>query len=172
MANSGLFDFSRAEDLRLDEITSNSRTGYLSTATAVNGGTIPANVLGTNWMNGFGTPSSTTPGATATLTAAQISTGIVIIAPSAANTLTLETPANIVAMVNARGAGAVVGDIIQVLIINGSGTNAITLSNSGVTGASFDTNQNNKVIAANTSRWCFFRLTNVTGGSEAYTVYF
>lgn len=172
MTNSGQFDFSRADDVRLDEITMNSRTGYNFASTSVNGGTLPVNVLGTNWMNGFGIPSSTTPGATSTLTAFQMSSGIAVIAPSAANTLTLETPANVVAMMNARSAGAVVGDIFQVLVINGSGTNAITLSNSGVTGASFDTNQNNKTIAVNTSRYIFFRITNVTPGSEAYTVYF
>lgn len=170
MANSGLFDFSRAEDLRLDEITMNSRTGYLSTATAVNGGTIPANVLGTNWMNGFGTPSSTVPGASSTITAAQLSTGIIIEAPSAANTSTFDTGANIVAMVNARSAGAVVGDIIQCLIINGSATNSILLAVPA--SGSFDTNQSNKTIAVNTSRYVFIRLTNVTPGSESYTVYF
>lgn len=170
MANSGLFDFSRAEDLRLDEIDMNTRTGYNAVAVSVNGGTLPANSLGTNWMNGFGTPTSTTPGATATITAAQLSTGICVFAPSAASTLTFDTAANIVDMVNKRSAGAVVGDIIQCLIINGSGTNGITMAVPA--SGSFDTNQSNKAIAVNTSRYVFIRLTNVTGGSEAYVVYF
>jgi hypothetical protein len=170
MANTGLFDYSRAEDLRLDEIAMNSRTGYLFTSAAVNGGTLPANPLGTNWMNGFGTPTSTTPGATATITAAQLSTGICVFAPSTTSTLTFDTGANIVAMVNARSAGAVVGDIVQCLIINGSGTNAITMAVPA--SGSFDTNQSNKGIAVNTSRYVFIRLTNVTPGSEAYVVYF
>jgi hypothetical protein len=170
MANTGLFDFSRAEDLRLDEISMNSRTGYNSFATAVNGGTLPVNTLGTNWMNGFGTPVSTTPGAASTLTAAALSTGFIIQAPSAGNTSTFDTGANIVAMVNARSAGAVVGDVIQCLLINGSGANTITLAVPA--SGSFDTNQANRVIAVNTSRYVFLRLTNVTPGSEAYVVYF
>jgi hypothetical protein len=170
MANTGLFDFSRAEDLRLDEIDMNTRTGYNFAPAAVNGGTLPANPLGTNWMNGFGTPSSTTPGATMTLTAFQMSPGIAIIAPSAGNTTTFDTAANIVAMMNARSAGAVVGDILQLLIINGSAANAILMA--AGTGGSFDTNQTNKSIAANTSRYIFIRITSVTPGSETYTVYF
>jgi hypothetical protein len=170
MANTGLFDFSRAEDLRLDEICMNSRSGYNFAATAVNGGTLPVNPLGTNWMNGFGTPSSTTPGAASTITAAMLSTGIIIEAPSTGNTSTFDSAANIVAMVNARSAGAVVGDVIQCLIINGSGTNSITMAVPA--SGSFDTNQSNKAIAVNTSRYVFIRLTNVTPGSEAYVVYF
>src|SRR6266702_5772986 len=153
MANSGQFDYSRAEDLRLDEITMNSRTGYNATAVAVNGGTLPANVIGTNWMNGFGTPVSTTPGAASTITAAALSTGFIIQAPSAGNTSTFDSAANIVAMVNARSAGAVVGDVIQCLLINGSGANTITLA-VPASGA-FDTNQANRVIAVNTSRFVF-----------------
>jgi hypothetical protein len=170
MANTGLFDFSRAEDLRLDEICMNSRSGYNFSPVAVNGGTIPANPLGTNWMNGFGAPSSTVPGATSTITAAMLSTGLIIEAPSVGNTSTFDTAANIVAMVNARSAGAVVGDMIQCLIVNGSAANAILMA--AGTGGGFDTNQTNKTIAANTSRYVFIRLTNVTPGSEAYVVYF
>src|SRR6516165_2073480 len=100
MANTGLFDFSRAEDLRLDEIDMNTRTGYNFAPVAVNGGTIPANALGTNWMNGFGPPASTTPGATTTITAFQISAGIFIMAPSVGCTATFDTGANLVGLVN------------------------------------------------------------------------
>lgn len=170
MANTGLFDFSRAEDLRLDEIALNSRTGYNFSGVAVNGGTLPANPLGTNWMNGFGVPQSTTPGASSTISAFNLSPGIFIQAPSVGNTSTFDTAANLVALVNARSAGAVVGDIIQCLLINGSGTNTITLAVPA--SGSFDTNQSNRVIAVNTSRYVFIRLTNVTPGSEAYVVYF
>lgn len=170
MANTGLYDYSRAYDGRLDEISLNSRTGYNYTAFAVNGGTVPANPLGTNWMNGFGTPSSTTPGASSTITAAMLSPGIMVVAPSTGNTSTFDTGANIVAMMNGRSAGAVVGDIFQCLIINGSAANAILLAVPA--SGSFDTNQTNKTIAANTSRYVFLRITNVTPGSEAYTVYF
>lgn len=171
MANSGQFDYSRAEDIRLDEITTNSRTGYNFVATAVNGGTLPVNVLGTNWMNGFGTPSSVSTGSNTTLTAAQLSTGIIVINASAAITATFDTAANIVAMVNARGAGAVIGDIVQCLVINGQGTNTITLA--AGSGGAYDTNQtaSSRIIAGNTSKYVFIRLTNVTGGSEAYVIY-
>ena len=170
MANTGLFDFSRAEDLRLDEIAMNSRTGYNFTPVAVNGGTLPTNFLGTNWMNGFGTPSSTVPGATSTLSAFMISTGLVVEAPSAANTSTFDTAANLVALVNARSAGAVVGDIIQFLLVNGSATNAITIAAGA--GGGFDSNNSQRTLAAATSRYFFIRLTNVTPGSEAYVIYF
>jgi hypothetical protein len=170
MANTGLFDFSRAEDLRLDEICMNSRSGYLFSGVAVNGGTLPANQLGTNWMNGFGAPQSTTPAGTSTISAFNLSPGIFIQAPSVANTSTFDTAANLVALVNARSAGAVVGDVIQCLLVNGSGTNTITLA--AGSGGSFDTNQANRVIAVNTSRYVFIRLTNVTPGSEAYVIYF
>lgn len=170
MANTGLFDQSRAAAINMDEIVANSRSGYVFSPQAVNGGTIAANQLGTNWMNGTGSPTSTTPGATSTISAFMLSAGIMVVAPTTANTATFDTGANIVAMVNARSAGAVVGDIIQCLIVNGSGTNGITLA-VPASGA-FDTNQTNRAIAVNTSRYVFIRLTNVTPGSEAYTVYF
>lgn len=130
----------------------------------------PTNPLGINYIDGIGTPVSATPGATVTITAANLLTGIITYAPSTGCTATFDTAANIVAAVNAASAGAVVGDYILCLIINGSGTNTVTLA--AGTGGGFDTNQATRVIAVNTSRYCQIRLTNVTPGSEAYVVYF
>ena len=173
MANTGLFDFSRAEDLRLDEIDMNTRTGYNFAPVAVNGGTLPANPLGTNWMNGFGPPTSISTGAGFTATAFQLSTGIFVVGASASLTMTFDTAANLVALVNARSAGAVVGDVIQCLVINGaSGAFTVTLA-ANASGGSYDANQAaaSRIIAQNTSKYVFIRLTNVTPGSEAYVVY-
>lgn len=172
MANTGLLDFSRCEDLRLDEICMNSRTGYLFAPVAVNGGSLPANPTGTNWVNGFGPPTSLSQGSNFTLTAFQMSPAIVVVNATAAITLTFDTAANIVGLINARSAGAVVGDIVQCLIINGQGTNTITLA-ANASGGTYDTNQtaSSRVIAGNSSKYVFIRLTNVTPGSEAYTVY-
>lgn len=131
-----------------------------------------SNPLGVNWIEGSGTPVSTAPGATVTVTAANLLTSVITYSPSAACTATFDTAANIVAAVNnnAVSSGAVVGDYVSCLIINGNGTNAITLA--AGTGGSFDTNQANRAIAVNTSKWVLIRLTNVTPGSEAYTIYF
>lgn len=143
----------------LDDIVSNSRVRASA-----------SNPLGVNWIMGSGTPFSSNPGATLTLTAANMLSGICTINPSAGNTTTFDTAANIVAAVNASSAGAVVGDIIDVIIINGSGVNTITVA--AGTGGAFDTNQPNRGIAVNTSKEFLIRLTNVTPGSEAYTIYF
>lgn len=132
----------------------------------------PSAPLGVNWINGFGTPVSTAPGATSTLTAANLLTGIITQSPSTANTSTFDTAANLVLAVNTigGGGGAVVGDVIQCLLVNGNGTNAITLQIG--TGGAFDGNNANRSIPVNTSKFCYVRLNNVTAGSEAYTVYF
>jgi hypothetical protein len=155
-----------------DEVVSNSRTrANLNAITLPSGGTIALNPLGTNWITGSGTPVSTTPGATSTLTIANLLTGFIVQAPSAGNTSTLDTAANIVSGINSISAGAVVGDVIQVYLGNGSAANTITVA--AGSGGSFDANQPStaRVIAINSSRFVFIRLTNVTSGSEAYTVY-
>lgn len=128
------------------------------------------NPLGVNWIDGFGAPISLTPGASVTVTAAALLTGIATYNPSVANTATFDTAAAIVAAVNGISAGAVIGDCICILIINGSASNTMTLA--AGTGGSFDTNQPNRGIAVNQSKWCIIRLTNVTPGSEAYVIYF
>lgn len=155
-----VFDYSRTIGVAgLDEIINNSRMR----ATV-------SNPLGVNWIVGSGTPVSAAPGATVTITAANLLTGIITFSPTAANTATFDTGANIVAAVNGISAGAVVGDYISCLIINGNATNGITLA--AGTGGSFDTNQATRTIPINTSKWVIIRITNVTPGSEAYTIYF
>lgn len=129
-----------------------------------------SNPLGTNWIDGSGTPVSSAPAGTYTVTAANLLTGVITLNPSVANTSTFDSAANIVAAVNTNTAGAVVGDYISALIINGNATNAITLAAGA--GGGFDTNQANRSIPVNTSKWIVIRLTNVTSGSEAYTIYF
>lgn len=153
-----------------DELVNNARVRSTKSAITVGTITFPAAPLGINYIDGIGTPISTTPGATTTILAEQLLTGLITFAPSAACTATFDSGANIVAGVNKVTAGAVVGDIITCLIINGSGTNGITLA-VPASGA-FDTNNANRAIAVNTSRYCWVRLTNVTPGSEAYVVYF
>jgi hypothetical protein len=160
MANSGVLDRAHMEDMAgIDTISNNTRVR----ATA-------SNPLGVNYLDGFGTPVSAAPGATVTISAANLLTGIITYSPSAPNTATFDTAANIVAAVNANSAGAVIGDYITTLIINGNGTNAITLA--AGTNGSFDTNQATRTIPVNTSKYVLIRLTNVTAGSEAYTIYF
>ncbi len=131
-----------------------------------------ANPLGVNWIDGIGAPASINPAGTSTLTAAQLLTGIIVVQPSVANTSTFDTAANIVAAINNNTAGAVVGDYICVLIVNGAGS-ALTITLAAGTGGSFDTNQaaGSRVITQNSSKYCFIRLTNVTPGAEAYVIY-
>ena len=143
----------------LDGICSNSRIRASAT--------LP---LGVNWILGSGTPFTSAPAATLTLTAANMLTGICTINPSTGNTTTFDTAANIVAAVNNTSAGAVVGDIVDFLVINGNGTNAITVAAGA--GGTFDTNQANRSIPINTSKEFLIRLTNVTPGAEAYIIYF
>jgi hypothetical protein len=155
-----------------DEVVANSRmraTLYPQTIGTV---TFPVNPLGTNWIAGTGTPISTVPGASSTIDIGQMLTGIVVQAPSAGNTSTLDTAANIVAGINKMSAGAQVGDIIQFCMANGSGTNTVTVA--AGSGGTFDTNISTaaKTIAVNSNvKWILVRLTNVTSGSEAYVIY-
>lgn len=159
-----MVDFARLIDLKgNDEVINNSRMR----ATL-------ANPLGVNYIMGIGTPTSlTTAGATFTLTAAQLLTGIIVLNPTAsAATATLDTAAAVVAAVNGASAGAVVGDYINVLIVNGT-AGAFTVTLAAGSGGSFDTNQaaGSRVITQNASKYLFIRLTNVTPGAEAYVIY-
>lgn len=155
-----MVDFSHmVNEAGLDSIVNNTRVR----ATA-------SNPTGTNWIDGSGTPVSATPGATVTISAANLLTGIITYSPSTACTATFDTAANIVAAVNSNTAGAFIGDYISALIVNGNATNGITLA--AGSGGAFDTNQATRTIPVNTSKWVLIRLTNVTLGSEAYTIYF
>ncbi len=75
----------------MDEILGNARTRAST-----------AQPLGVNWIEGAGTPTTGTPGASVTLTAANLLTGIITFNPSVANTATFDTAANIVAAVNTQ----------------------------------------------------------------------
>lgn len=154
----------------MDSIVNNARVRATNAPITVGTITFPAAPQGVNYIDGIGTPISTAPGAASTLLAEQLLTGIITQSPSTGNTSTFDTAANMVAAVNKISAGAVVGDVITCLLINGNSTNAITLA--AGSGGSFDTNQATRNIAVNTSRYVWVRLTNVTSGSEAYIIYF
>ena len=155
----------------LDEIVANERGRASYSAITVGTVTFPANPLGTCYYQGTGAPISTVPGAASTIDIGQLLTGIIIQAPSAGNTSTLDTAANVVAGCNKIGSGAQVGDVLSAYFGNGSGANTITIASGS--GGTFDANipAANKTIAVNGSRWVFARLTNVTPGSEAYVIY-
>lgn len=104
----------------------------------------------------------------ATYQAADIIGGIIVHdTTSVAATATLPTPSSLATQFDSPR----VGDTVECLIINGGVTGSITLS--GVTGVSFDTNQLtvSRVIQNGSSKYVMCRFTNVTAGSQAYTVY-
>jgi hypothetical protein len=154
----------------MDTISSNTRVRASTVPITVGTITFPAAPLGINYTDGIGAPISTAPGATTTILAEQLLTGLITYNPSTACTATFDSAANIVNGLNLVSSGANVGDIVTCLIINGNGTNAITLA-VPASGA-FDGNNANRVIAVSTSRYVWIRLTNVTPGSQAYVVYF
>lgn len=154
-----------------DEIVSNERARASFSPVTVGTVTFPASPLGICAYQGAGSPVSTVPGAASTIDIGQLLSNFVIQAPSAGNTSTLDTAANIVAGVNKIGSGAQVGDIISTYMGNGSAANSITIA--AGSGGTFDTNQPAaaRTIPINSSRWVFIRLTNVTPSSEAYVIY-
>lgn len=153
----------------LDSITNNGRVRGTVVPLTVRSVTFPPAPFGVNYIDGIGTPVSLTSGTAFALDAGQLLTGICVLKPSANINLTFDTAAQIVAGVNTVTAGAVVGDVITTLIINGAAANTVAPTAGG--GLTFDANQANTTIAANTSRYMFFRLTNVTSGSEAVVAY-
>jgi hypothetical protein len=162
MANPGLLDYPHmVNEAGMDAILNNSRTRATT-----------ANPLGVNWIDGVGAPASMTSGTSFTFTAANLLTGIIVANPTASITATLDTAANLVAAVNTNSAGAVVGDYVCILIVNGS-AGAFNITLAAGSGGGFDTNQaaGSRIITQNASKYCFIRLTNVTPGSEAYIIY-
>lgn len=160
----------------MDAVINNTRVRASNgNANAAAYGTAAANV-GVNWMDGVGTPYSATSATAFTLSAASLGTGICVLNSSASGsavTATLDTAANIVAYVNNNSSGAVIGDYISALIVNGSTTSGNTITLAAGSGGGFDTNQGtaSRQILLNSSKYIFVRLTNVTSGSEAYVVY-
>jgi hypothetical protein len=177
VSNTGNIDVTHTYDFAgMDDIVGNERTraqkiAVTLTGTAALGSAYSTNSLGQNWINGFGPPRSGAGAAGATLLAADLLTGVITWTSTAASqTLTFDSAANIVNAVNQISAGAVVGDMIQCLIINGGATNSFTLTAGA--GGGFDGNNANRTVGTSSSKYCYIRLNNVTGGSESYTIYF
>lgn len=145
-----------------DSISNNNRTRATLT-----------NPLGVNYVMGSGTPASINTAGNVTYTTAQMLTGIIVRdCNGSARTDTFPTAALVVAGVNNASAGAVVGDYLPCLIVNGTNaTFAITLSPGS--GGAFDTAQTagSQTIPIGTSKYVMLRLTNVTPGAEAYVIY-
>lgn len=145
-----------------------------------------ANTAGTSWMDGTGATISKTISTTYTQPIAEFGAGITVYTPSGANTMTLDTAANIWAYFNNNSSGAqanlpytlngtvstttTVGDALSCLIINGSASNTITLS-AGANG-SFDGNVGaaNKVVAVSSSKYLFIQLALISG-VQSYIIY-
>lgn len=113
-------------------------------------------------------PTSINTAGNATYTAAQLLTGMILRDANGGNrTDVLPTAALLVA---AMGQSAIVGASFDFLIVNTSGaanTVQITMGSGGASGGGAVLS----TIAQSTSRWFTVRLTNVTAGAEAYTVY-
>jgi hypothetical protein len=109
--------------------------------------------------------AATTIVATGTLAAADLMKGIVPVDTSGgAVTLTFPSAANIVA---AQSGTARVGDVIRCLIVCiAHATNATTIG-----AGTGNTLSGGNLVAARTSRLVHVRLTNVTSGTEAATIY-
>jgi hypothetical protein len=173
--NSGQVDYTRMYNFAgMDDIVGNERTRAQPITTTFTGAvalgsSYTTSVLGQNWINGYGTPRTGT-GTNNTFLAADMLTGIITYKPTAAATINFDSAANLVSAVNAISAGAVVGDVIQCLIINGSAGTTMTLTTPSAS-VTFDTNQANTTITGATSKYIYFRLGNVTSGTEAYTIY-
>lgn len=114
-------------------------------------------------------PTSVATAGAGTITAAMLLTKIYVRdCAGAGRTDTFDTAAAIVAAVpNAK-----VGDVLQLLVINGSDA-AETITLAAGTGGGFDTNQTaaSRVVPQNSSKLVHIRLTNVTAAAEAYVVY-
>lgn len=98
--------------------------------------------------------------------------GIIVHDGSGGVTATLPTAALMRVGMSMFGSNARVGDTIYCLITNGANA-AGTITLAAGTGGSFDANQGggSKIIAFGTSKTVLIRMTNVTPGSEAYTIY-
>jgi hypothetical protein len=104
------------------------------------------------------------PTATATLTAANSYNTIIRGVPTAAATYTTATAAAIVAAI---GGDCAVGTTFKVVVLNASvGANAITIA-----GGTDVTVSGVATVAQNASKVFLGRVTNVTAGSEAITLY-
>jgi hypothetical protein len=174
--NPGTQDGSRLYNFAgMDDIVGNERTRATANAVTLTGATslgtaVTTNAVGTNWINGFGAPRTGNSSVGFTVLAADLLTGIIVwAANSASTTLTFDTAANLVNGVNQISAGAVIGDVVQCLLVNGG---ASTFALAVGSGGALDSNQVNTTLTSGTSKLLLFRLTGVKGGSEGYTLYF
>lgn len=106
-----------------------------------------------------------------TFLASDVIGGIIVSGNAGAITDTMPTASLLVAAIKGIfGPQVAVGLTIPCLIING-GTGAITLAAGA--GGSFDGNQSagSQVIPIGASKYVMIRLTNITVGSESYTMY-
>lgn len=127
-------------------------------------------------------PTSFATGAQ-TLTATQVLGGIIVSAGSGAagaTAITLPTAPALAAVIRGQysSRGVIPGDTVMFLLINGnSSTGVLTVtspgSTPGVTGVTFDANQNAaaQVVAAGASKEIYLRFSNGSVGAEAYVAY-
>lgn len=114
-------------------------------------------------------PASYAASGALTLTADDVlGRAIVIDCGGAGRTVTLPTAALLVAAIP----NAQIGDMVDVLIVNGSDA-AETITLAAGSGGGFDTNQAaaTRIIGQNGSKVVRIRLTGVTASAEAYVVY-
>lgn len=124
---------------------------------------------GSQLLRGEGTPVSDATAGARTWTAAEILSGILVRDPNGAGrTDVLPTAALLVAALPT----CQVGDVVEVLVVNGADA-AETITISAGAGGGFDANQTaaSRVIPQNASKLVRIRFTNVTVGAEAYVVY-
>jgi hypothetical protein len=115
-------------------------------------------------------PTPASYSTTQTFTAADIIGGIIVAGNAGAITDTLPTAALLVAALKAIfGPQLAIGATVGCLIVNG-GSGIITIA--AGSGGTFDTNQTGgQSISVGASKYVMLRLTNITLGSEAYTIY-
>lgn len=113
-------------------------------------------------------PTSLATAGAATLTAAQLLSGLIVRdCAGAARTDVLPTAAQLVAAIP----NAQVGDMVRCTMINGSDAAEVITLQEGA-GGGWDSNfVATKTIGQNQAREVIVRLTNVTASSEAYIVY-
>lgn len=103
-------------------------------------------------------------GTSATLTTANLMTGLIISTNAGATTLTTDTATNVINALNAIGSGVAVGDTIW-FTVSSHGAGGVTLAmGSGGT----LTNGTSGTVATGTQRLFHLQITNVT--SPAYSV--
>lgn len=165
-------DQNRLDDFAgIDEVVVNQRSRAVRPGTTYGINAASNGQFGTLWMVGTGVATNFAAGATPnTITAAMLGGGIVVQTPGQATTWNLDTAANVLTYMNNNSAGVQVGDILVCDVINASTVAANTITINFGTGGGFDTGQTQLVMAANSSRTLFVRITAI-GASPAYIVY-